>query len=380
MFGLPSVRIGRLFGIPVEVNASWLFVFVFIVSTLSLTYFPEAYPGRPVAVDVASGVVTSLLFFVSIVLHEMGHSLVARAGGTRISKITLLIFGGVAQMEDEPESPGKEFAMAIAGPGMSFALAVVCFSCFVLMYVSGLSNVWWAPLGYLAMINMSLGLFNLLPGFPLDGGRILRAGLWASTGDLLRATRWASNMGRLLGWILMGVSVCGVVLGNLDLIWFALLGCFLTNMAKVAYRDEEIRSRLRTFTVSSQMSTPAVVAPGEITLQEMVDRSLSGDRHSRYPVAVNGRLIGMLQMDDILEIPRDHWDTITVADVASKDLAEILIGPDATVGKALVRLGPDSPGALLVIENGLLAGVITSADALHALRQMDEEVPGSDGA
>jgi len=188
VFNLPSLKLGRIFGIPVEINPTWLIIFVLVAASLSLSYFPALFDW-PTWVSVANGIVTAVLFFASIVIHEMSHSLVARAGGIRIRKVTLFLFGGVAQMEEEPSGPGREFLMAIAGPGASLLLAAVFYVVHAALRSSGVSDMLWAPVEYLALINLSVALFNLLPGFPLDGGRVLRAALWGITGDVLKIGR-----------------------------------------------------------------------------------------------------------------------------------------------------------------------------------------------
>ncbi|MRR11944.1 hypothetical protein EG835_05625 [bacterium] len=186
MFGLPSLRIGRLFGIPLEVDASWLLVFLLVTTTLTFSYFPAALPNVTPSLYVVLGVITALAFFASLVLHELAHSLVARAGGLKISKVTLFLFGGVSQMEEEPRGPGHEFLLALAGPGTSVLLGVLSLAVRALLMSAGAPDAVWLPFEYLGLINIALSVFNLLPGFPLDGGRVLRAILWAITKDILQ--------------------------------------------------------------------------------------------------------------------------------------------------------------------------------------------------
>lgn len=368
MFNLPSIRLGRLFGIPLEVNVTWFVIFVLVAFSLSFSYFPTEFGGRSTAVNVVSGIVTTLLFFASVVLHEFSHSLVARRGGIRINRITLFVFGGVAQMEEEPTTPKGEFVMAIAGPAMSVALALFFFGIFLTLSNAGVSNVWWGPVRYLAEINLLVAVFNLLPGFPLDGGRVFRAGLWAIAGDQLKATRWASRTGQGLGLVMISVAVLGVLAGTLDLIWFALLGWFITGLAGSAYRQQVVKSKLSSVPVSAVMSSPAATAPGEITLQEMIDRHFLGGHHTRYPVVVAGRLAGLLSLSHAKAVPRERWPQVTVVEAAEKDIDGLLVDASAPLDQVLGRLGPDSPGALLVVDEGGLAGIVTRADVLRALR------------
>lgn len=369
MFGMPSIRIGRLFGIPLEVNPTWFVVFFLVVLSLSFGYFPEAFPDRSAAVNVVSGIVTALAFFASIVLHETSHSLVARAGGIRISRITLFVFGGVAQMDEEPRTPGREFVMAIAGPAMSMLISAVSWLAFTGLRAAGASDVWWAPIQYLAVINLSVGVFNLLPGFPLDGGRVLRSILWGATGDLLKATRWASSAGQFIGFSFVALAVLGVWrTGNLSYVWLGLIGWFLSSLAASAYHQQLVKSRFDKVPVSAAMSGPPVVAPGDIDLERMVDQYVFGERHSRYPVQVGGQIVGLVSLGQIKGVPKSRWPSTLVADIADRDLSRLLVSADAPLENAMQRLGPDGPGALLAVDDGRLVGIVTRADLAHAVQ------------
>jgi Zn-dependent protease len=369
MFGLPSLKLGRIFGIPIEVDASWFFVFFLVASTLTTSYFPSALPDRGPVTYVALGFVTALAFFGSLVLHELAHSLVARAGGLRISKVTLFLFGGVSQLEDEPRGPGHEFVMAIAGPLTSVLIAVGAWFAFVALRAAGARDVLWVPLEYLALINASLAFFNLLPGFPLDGGRVLRALLWALTKDLLKATKWASRVGQALGSILIAIAVFGVLQGTFDLVWFAVMGWFLTSLAAGAYQQQLMRAALADVPLSRIMSTPAVLAPADITLEEMAHSYFLGGRHTRYPVVKDGRGIGLIDIDRVNEVPREEWPLVTVADVAARDLRDVVAAPQTSVDEVLGRLESAGPGAILVVEDGRLAGIVTRSDIIRLVRE-----------
>lgn len=370
MFGLPSLRIGRVFGIPLEVNPTWLIIFILVSVSLGLSYYPALFDwSRPVSLAV--GTVTALLFFASIVIHEMSHSLVARAGGMRISKVTLFLFGGVAQMEEEPDGPGREFAMAVAGPGASLLLSAISFGSYLALVALDVSDVVWAPLQYLAAINLSVAVFNLLPGFPLDGGRVLRALLWAVTGDLLKATRIASRAGQVIGWLMVGTAVLGVLNGLTNLIWFGLIGWFIATIAEASYRQQLLKTRMSHVPVSSIMTPSPTVVPGEADLETLVHDHLLGGSHSRYPVVANGAVIGIVSLSRIKGVPKERWSTTRVAQVADQDLSRLTVDADAHVDDVLTRLAGDEPGALLVVRDGMVVGIVTRADVIERLRRAD---------
>jgi Zn-dependent protease len=375
VFGLPTFRLGRVFGIPLEVNPTWLIVFVLVVVSLSFSYFPAAFPGRAPIIDALSGIATALLFFASIVAHEMSHSLVARAGGIRISSVTLFVFGGVAQMEHEPDSPAREFVMAAAGPGMSLLLAAGFGIGAVWLHVLGASDVWWGPLEYLAIINLWVALFNLLPGFPLDGGRVLRASIWALTGDVLKATRWASRSGQMLGYSLVALAVYGVLRGTLNFIWFGLVGWFITTLADAAYRQQAARSSLHAVPVGRIMSPDPVVVPGELKLEALLRRYFIGGPHTRYPVALGGRVIGLVTLDDLKRVPQADWPTTKVSEVVDSDLGRLVVRASAPADEAFERLSAEVPGALLVVDDGLVVGIVTRADVMAKLRSPEPDRP-----
>jgi len=369
MFGLPSLRLGRPFGIPLEIDASWLLVFFLVASSLTMSYLPEALPEESSVLYVALGVLTALAFFGSLVLHELAHSLVARAGGLKVTRVTLFALGGVSQMEDEPRSPGHGFLLAAAGPGTSVLIGLSLLGATVALIALDVAPVVWVPLEYLGVINLSLAVFNLLPGFPLDGGRVLRALLWALTGDMLKATRWASRSGQAIGVTLIAAAVIGVLLGTFDFVWLAVMGWFLSNMSASAYQQQLLRSTLAAVPLRQIMSSPAQLAPADATLEEMAHSYFLGGRHTRYPVVENGRVIGLINLARVNDIPRDQWPSTSVRDVAAADLASIVGSPGDSVDSVLSRLEPGGPGAILVVEDRRLAGIVTRADVIRFIRE-----------
>jgi Zn-dependent protease len=372
VFNLPSIRIGKLFGIPLEINASWLLVFVFVSSTLAFVYFPAQLGNAPRGTSILVGVVAALLFFASIVAHEFSHSLVAKAQGAKIARITLFMFGGVSEMTEEPAKAGQEFVMALAGPAMSILLSALFYVAFVALQAAGASPVLWAPAGYLAGINLAVGVFNLLPGFPMDGGRVLRAAFWGATHDLLKATKWASRIGQALGYSMVAIGILGVFApgAGIGTLWLALLGWFLAGLAQTAYQQQVVKTRLSHVPVSAIMASPVLVAPGDLDLQQMVDDWFLGRRHSRYPISQDGTLLGMLSLSQVKAVPRERWGELRAADLADRDLSRLIVQADAPVDTVLDRLVTGGPGALLVADrDGELVGIVTRADVVHGLQE-----------
>jgi Zn-dependent protease/predicted transcriptional regulator len=358
-----------LFGIPVEINLSWFVIFGLVAFTLATSYFPSIpqAKGSPDWLFMAVGSLTALAFFASVLAHELCHSLVMKISGGQVDKITLFIFGGVAQMDDEPRTPGREFTMAAAGPAMSLLISGGCFLAYTAAVSRGLPWWTWAPLQYLSAINLGVGLFNLLPGFPLDGGRVLRSILWALTHDILKATRWASRSGQFIGWTMVAFAVLGVLGGNPGLIWFGLIGWFISSLAGQAYGQQEIRSRLDGVIVQSIMSPSPAYVDGDMTLDSLVQTHFLGGHHARYPVMHEGSIVGLVTLADVKAIAQADWPYVQVKDVTNRDLDQLVVASDAPASMLIKRLAGDRPGALLVVQDGRMVGVVTRADVLRLL-------------
>jgi Zn-dependent protease len=355
VFRLPTLRLGRVLGIPIEINASWFAIFLLIAGVLSFDIYPSLFPGRPAWVDVVGGVVSALLFFTSLVAHEFSHSLVARRFGIRVERITLFIFGGVAQLAEEPRTPGRELAMSLAGPGMSLALFALFGAAVAGLMAVGASDALWGPAAYLSVMNLGLAIFNLAPGFPMDGGRVLRSYLWWATGDKRVATFIASGGGVVLATLMAGAGMWLGVHGDLSGAWIALVGLFLGRLAVDSYRLQADRLRLAVTPVGSVRmlplpiagadappSSPADEAPGTFPpLTGVLDAGmLVGVRPSGYPAAQADA--GFILSEEVLG-GRDLF--IDVAD---------------SLGTALARFERGAP-ALVAVSAARAVGVVTLA-------------------
>ena len=366
-----SLRLGRLFGIPLELSYTWFFVFAMVTLSLAMYYFPTHYPLWSPATYWLVGLATSVLFFASVVAHELAHSLVARASGIPVRSITLFIFGGVASIAREARKPADELVMALVGPLMSVALAAFFGALWLL--TRGISQPLAALARYLGWINLSLALFNLIPGFPLDGGRVLRSLLWAWHGDFRQATRIVSLAGQGLAYLFILTGIWQIFKGNWSGgLWIAFIGWFLDNAAQTSYRQVALRSLLDGHTVREVMTRECYPLPPEITLEKVINEYLLGTGRRCFPVVDQGHLRGLMTLHNIKRIPREHWPVTTV-EVAMTPLAELrAIGPDVELWSALQEMTEEGVNQLPVVEEGQLLGMLGRDNILTFLRTKAE--------
>jgi Zn-dependent protease/predicted transcriptional regulator len=367
MFG-KSITLVKLFGFEVKIDLSWLILGLLIAWTLAQGLFPSSYKGLSTSTYWIMGVAGALGLLVSIVFHELWHSLVARRFGLSMKGITLFIFGGVAEMTDEPPSPKAEFFMAVAGPLSSIilGLALVGLSAF------GHSGGWPKPavgvINYLGFLNLILAGFNLVPAFPLDGGRVLRSILWGWKDNLRWATQVASRIGSGFGIVLILIGVVEFVFGNLiGGVWMFLIGLFLRGASQSAYKQIIIRRALEGESVRKFMKeNPVTVSPG-ISLQELVDNYIFKHHFKMFPVVDGGKLVGCVTLSQVKEIPRPEWAARRVGDLASGCSQENTISPDEDAMKALSIMSRANTSRLMVVEGEKLVGVIALKDMMRLL-------------
>jgi Zn-dependent protease len=362
MFG-KRWQLFRLLGIPISVDASWLVILALLTWTL-VSFFSQVITGLPPAAYWLMGLGAALGFFACIVLHELGHALVARAVGIPIRGITLFLFGGVAEMEGEPRSAGSEFLMAVAGPAVS-ALLVAAF-----WLLSGLP--WARPavvvLEYLAWINLAVLVFNLVPAFPLDGGRVFRSILWGATGNLRRATYYASLSGRGFAWLLIGLGVLQFVAGNLvQGVWLGLIGMFLNGVARASYQQVVVRQMLQGEPVSRFMNRQPIVVPAGLDLRHWVEDYVYRHHRKMFPVATDGHLEGVIATEALARYPREEWGRHTVAEAMNKDLGAVRIAPVADALETLGKIQRTGSSRLLVMDGDHLVGIVSLKDLLRFL-------------
>jgi Zn-dependent protease len=367
MFG-KSVKILSIFGFDVKIDVSWLLILVLVVWSLAGAVFPGMYPGMPTWVYVTMGLLAALGLFASIVIHELSHSLMARQFGLPMTGITLFLFGGVAEMSEQPPSAKAELATAIAGPASSVVVAGAFLALAALSDLVGWGQAATGVLTWIGVINVVLVVFNLIPGFPLDGGRILRAILWQWKGDLRSATRTASRVGGGFGLVLIGLGFFSLLTGNaIGGLWYILIGMFIRGAAQQGYQQVIIRQMLAGEPVRRFMNDQPVTVSDDTRVETLVDDYVYKHHHKMYPVVEGDRLTGCVTTRDVKDLPREQWSQRSVGDVAHACNGQNTVSPDTDAMKALGMMSRSKNSRLLVVEEGRLLGVLTLKDLLDFL-------------
>jgi len=357
-------------GIRVYAHYSWFLVALLIAGTLALGWFPTVLPNRSLAQYVILGVLTAFFFFASVLIHELAHSVVAATNGIPVRRITLFLFGGIAEITREPSDPRTELKIAIAGPATSAVLAI---GFWIAVYVTGLGGGRPAPqvaFLYLAVANTFLLAFNLLPGLPLDGGRMLRAIIWRATGDITRATYSASLAGKAIAGLLILGGLIAILTGRgvITGLWFIFIALFLRQGADASYRQVLARTRLTGTPLGDVMSTNVVTVSPSITLTELVETYFLAHHFICYPVVQNGRPIGTVSVKDIGRVAPDALKTTRVADVMTPLSPDTVLAPDDDIATAMARMASTGRGRFPVVEDGRLAGIVTRRDIMDHIR------------
>jgi len=367
MFG-KSIKLFKLHGFEVKIDFSWIIIAVLIAWSLSTGLFPFHFKNLSTQTYWMMGIVGALGLFLSIIAHEFAHSVVARQYGMPMKGITLFIFGGVAEMGEEPPRPWAEFAMAIVGPVSSIVIAAMFYGIYRAgggFFPQAINGV----LGYLAWINAILAAFNLVPAFPLDGGRVLRSILWRIKGNLNWATRISSHVGSGFGILLIVMGVFNVLRGNfIGGMWWFVLGLFLQGAAKMSYQRLVTRKALEGESVRRFMKSEPVTVKPDISLKTLVEDYIYLYHFKMFPVVEDGnRLAGCITTKEVKSFPQEEWDRKTVGEVAEKCTPENTIGPETDATEALSVMNRNGAGRLMVVEEGRLKGIIALKDLLKFL-------------
>lgn len=379
-----AVRLGRVFGINIKVDASWFLIFLLVTGNLAYAVFPNVHAGWSTPFNWLMGALASGLFFASLLSHELAHSLMARARGTNVDNITLFLFGGVANIDREPDSPRSELLITIVGPLTSMLLGLIFLfigrliepslnllitdPTAILSQLSPTATI----LFWLGSVNIAVGLFNLIPGFPLDGGRVLRATLWAITNNLQTATRYASWSGQGFAWILMvsgalmalGVNVPLFGTGLVSGLWLVFIGWFLNGLAVASYAQVVIDGVLKNVPVSRIMRRSVIPIPQYATVAELVNTYIIGTSEQTFPVMSGDSIAGLVRLEDIKKIPPEKWEYTAVSEIMAPTAELEVTVPRETASEAMRKLRKREREELLVLEDEKIVGLISLRDIM----------------
>ncbi|HEX2184467.1 MAG TPA: site-2 protease family protein [Chloroflexota bacterium] len=360
-----SITLGRVAGIAIGVHYTWLFIAALISWSLAQGYFPATYSGWSPATYWLAGIAAALALFASVLIHELGHSLVAISRGVPVISITLFIFGGVATMREEADSPRDEFLIAAAGPVTSFVLAGAFWA---MSTVAPTGSPAEAVTSYLAGLNGFLGGFNLLPGFPLDGGRVLRSIIWGVSGSLRRATQVATYVGQAIGFLMIFWGLSQALAGAfLNGLWIAFIGWFLNGAAEQTRQAQELKSELEGIGVAEVMDPQPAVATPSMSVEELVYHYVLRQGRRALPVVSGGQVVGLVSITDAREVPQADWRHTTVEQVMTRPPLKT-VSPSTGLDTAMHLLVEGNLNQLPVVEGGVLVGMITRADILRYLQ------------
>lgn len=387
-------RIGRVFGVNIRIDWSWLFIFALITWNLSAV-FGNTHPDWSPWLSWGIALIAALLFFVSVLAHELAHSLIARARGIPVRGITLFLFGGVSSIQREPPSPLGEFVMAVAGPLTSVVVGGLLFLAgSVLAGVSpqgadpnqllGQLSPLTTLLLWLGSVNLLVGLFNMIPAFPLDGGRVLRSILWRAVDDLRQATRWASWVGQAIAWLMIltglamvfGVRVPVLGSGTINGLWLAFIGWFLNSSASQSYRQMVIKDVLEDVPVSRIMRADPPSVEADISVDNLVHSQIMRSDDHAFPVMDGGRLAGLVCLHDVRSVSRDQWEVTKVRQIMTPAEELVTVAPDDDAAQALSKLQERDVRQLPVVTDGSLSGLLRRRDLLHYLQVQSDVSPG----
>jgi Zn-dependent protease len=364
------IALGRIFNIPIGLDYSWFLIFGLVTWSLAASYFPAEFPNWPAAEYWIVGAVTSVLFFASVLLHELGHSVIALRYKIPVRSITLFIFGGIAQIASEPPSATAEFWIAIAGPLVSFCLAGVF--AVLQLAATGLEPV-LALAKYLAYINGALGFFNLIPGFPLDGGRVFRAVVWGVSHNFQRATRIAAALGRGIAFLFIGWGVWQIFTGNLfNGLWTAFIGLFLESAANAQMAQQHLHALLEGHTVAQAMSRNYALIPGELSLQQLAEEHILGTGRRFFVVERGSQPIGLLTITNLNQVPRPEWASTSAAQAMTPVEKFHVLKSDTELAQAFEEMNMEGINQLPVVSDGQVQGILSRESVMSFLSTLQE--------
>jgi Zn-dependent protease/CBS domain-containing protein len=368
-----SFTLGHVRGISIGIHSTWLIVFGLLTYSLAEGVLPNQYHGWSTAMYWIIGAISALLLFASVLAHELGHSLTALSKGVKVKSIVLFIFGGVAQLEDETDTASDEFWIAIAGPAVSVVIGVL--SALIFLAVRGVSEEIGAIFAYLATANIILVLFNLIPGFPLDGGRVFRAVLWGATDNLQRATRIASTVGMVVGYIFIVLGIFLVFQNPISGIWIIAIGWFLRSAAEQSYQQLMMERAFSGVRVNELMTRDPVTVAPDVPLDRLVSDYVMARNVRGLPVMQNGDLVGIITLNDIKDVPQHDWPARTVGEVMTPRDKLVTATPTTSLKTVVKAMSDNDIHQLPVLQDGKLVGLLTRNAVIRAL-QLQQELGG----
>ena len=366
-----SWSVGHLFGIDIRIDSSWVIIFAFVTWMLAGYYFPSQYANWPLWQYLLIGAMTSLLFFASVLIHELAHSLVALKQGEEVRSITLFILGGVAEIKDEPRKPSREFYMALVGPLSSLGIALVFLALWY--WLRTISQPLAALCRYLALINLILGIFNLIPGFPMDGGRILRAVVWKITGNLRRATRVASVTGQAVAFLMIVFGMWQILRGFFfNGMWIALIGWFIHSAATRGYQQVLMKDMLKDLRAKDLMNRDFETVSTNLSVQELVEDYVLKKKERAFLVSDAGDLQGIVCLEDIKTVAPERRASTRVKDIMTPREKLDTVSPDDNGNEVLSKLSSRNVHQIPVMEEGEVQGILCRGDVLRFLHLRSE--------
>jgi Zn-dependent protease/CBS domain-containing protein len=368
-----SLSLGRILGIPIRIHYTLWLVFFLIAWSLAVGYMPSQYPGQSTATYWTIGIASALVLFISVLLHELSHSYIATKNGLPIARITLFFFGGVSEMSEQPKDAGLEVRMAAAGPLTSFLIAGVLG---LLWYLAGVAKApvaVSATLGYGGLINAVLGAFNLIPAFPLDGGRVLRGSLWKNRKNLVSATRTATRISEILSLFMMTVGFLILIFQDVfNGLWIIFLGWFIRSGAETDFKQTLVADALGGVTVGNIMTKDLLTVSPDISIQQLVSDYFLVHPHGGYPVVQDGRTLGIVTMQSVRAIPKEKRETERVSEAMVPYERLVRAGSELSALEAFHKMAQAGVGRLLVTDDGRLLGMVTRGDIMKTIRTRQE--------
>jgi Zn-dependent protease/CBS domain-containing protein len=364
-----SLVLGAIRGIPIRIHFTWLIIFGLLSWSLASGYFPQRYPDLPIAAYWIKGIIAALFLFGSVLVHELMHALMAQNLRVPIAGITLFALGGVSEMKQEPPSPSAEFKIAIVGPLASLALAGMFWLIWRALEREGPDPSFAAIALYLVGLNTVVAVFNLLPAFPLDGGRVLRSIIWAITKNLQKATYLATRVGRVFAYILISVGAVSLFAGaGFQGIWMALIGFFLLQGAQASYTQVLLKEALAGIAIRDIMVKDVVSVPPGLSVRALIERYFLTHGYGGFPVVEQGQVEGLVSLGDVKRVPPEDYDRVTVREVMTPLAERLTIAPEEDVSVALQRMAEEELGRLIVMERGRMLGLVTKTGLSRFLR------------